>query len=69
MRGAGGGRGPRGRGVKGWGSRANSLGPLHLCASDGTDEGHYPAIVQQEPYQRDGCLLLVSAHLTQDVSC
>ena len=49
--------------------QGHSLGPLHLCASDGTDEGYYPAIVQQESYQRDGCLLLISAHLTQDVSC
>lgn len=47
--------------------RGHLLSPFHLRAGDGTDEGHHPAVVQQEPYQGDGCLLLISAHLTQDV--
>jgi hypothetical protein len=46
------------------GQGRHSLGPLHLCAGDGTDEGHHPAVVQEEAHQRDGCLLLLSAHFT-----
>lgn len=45
----------------------HSLGPLHLGAGDGADEGHHTSIVQQQPYQGHGCLLLLSAYLTQDV--
>lgn len=55
--------------MQGLGIRGHLLGPLHLCTGNGTDEGHHPAVVQQEPYQRDGCLLLISAHLAQDVRC
>lgn len=46
---------------------AHSLGPLDLGVGNGTDEGHHPAIMQEEPHERDGCLLLLPADLTQDV--
>lgn len=59
----------RGLGMQGMGCRGHLLCPFHLRTGNGTDEGHYPAVVQQEPYQGDGCLLLISAHLTQDVGC
>lgn len=38
----------------------HSLGPADLGAGDGTDEGHHPAVVQEEPHQRDGRLLCFS---------
>lgn len=46
-----------------------SLGPPDLSTGNGTDEGHDPAIVEEEPHQRDSRLLLSRADLTQDVRC
>lgn len=46
-----------------------SLRPPDLGVGDGTDEGHHPAAVQEEPDQRDGRLLLFSADFAQDVRC
>lgn len=45
----------------------HSLGPADLGAGDGADEGHHPAVMQEEPHQRDGRLLLLPADLAQDV--
>lgn len=58
-------RGAPGRGL----TQQHSLRPADLGVGDGTDEGHHAATVQEQPHQWDGCLLLFSADLTQDMGC